>query len=157
MEKKQRVSGTWRTGIPKRISNAVKREGDLPETTSSAGADTPVAWRVAGDERGSWWTYWETKPNWLKQTIIQPLYATPPAPATEVLTGAALGRWCYENPNLAATTIEGLRHGSRAPADRAKIIEQCARIAECWDDREICEDIAKAIRDELAIPPQEGK
>ena len=25
------------------------------------------------------------------------------------LTGAALARWCYENPNLAAKTIEGLR------------------------------------------------
>lgn len=27
----------------------------------------------------------------------------------EALTGAALARWCYENPNLAARTIEGLR------------------------------------------------
>ena len=27
----------------------------------------------------------------------------------EALTGAALGRWCYENPNLAALTIEKLR------------------------------------------------
>jgi hypothetical protein len=25
------------------------------------------------------------------------------------LRGAALARWCYENPNLAARTIEGLR------------------------------------------------
>ena len=37
----------------------------------------------------------------------------------DLLTGAALGRWCYENPNLAATTIEGLRHGSRALDDIA--------------------------------------
>jgi hypothetical protein len=30
-------------------------------------------------------------------------------PPENVLTGAALGRWCYENPNLAARTIELLR------------------------------------------------
>lgn len=27
----------------------------------------------------------------------------------KIVTGAELARWCYENPNLAASTIEGLR------------------------------------------------
>ena len=30
------------------------------------------------------------------------------------LSGAELARWCYENPNLAALTIEGLRAGPAA-------------------------------------------
>lgn len=34
------------------------------------------------------------------------------------LTGVALGRWCYENPNLAASTIEGLRGSSMAKEER---------------------------------------
>jgi hypothetical protein len=34
-------------------------------------------------------------------------------------TGATLGRWCYENPNLAAAIIEGLRSGGRAINDIA--------------------------------------
>lgn len=35
----------------------------------------------------------------------------------EALVGAALARWCYENPNLAARTIEGLR----SPSDSSHI------------------------------------
>jgi len=35
--------------------------------------------------------------------------ATPADDSSSALTGAALARWCYENPNLAALTIESLR------------------------------------------------
>jgi hypothetical protein len=40
----------------------------------------------------------------------------------EPLTGAALARWCYNNPNLAAATIEGLR------IDADKIVAEFERI-----------------------------
>lgn len=33
-------------------------------------------------------------------------------------TGAALARWCYENPNLAAKTIEGLRESGMTKDER---------------------------------------
>jgi hypothetical protein len=38
---------------------------------------------------------------------------------TTELVGAELGRWCYENPNLAAMTIEGLRSPAQASVDPA--------------------------------------
>ena len=38
----------------------------------------------------------------------------------DALTGAELARWCYDNPNLAARTIEGLRAG-----DCEKIAQDC--------------------------------
>lgn len=34
------------------------------------------------------------------------------------LTGAELGHWCYENPNLAARTIEGLRGSGMTKEER---------------------------------------
>ena len=43
------------------------------------------------------------------QTSERDLPVTVDSGAGEALTGAVLGRWCYENPNLAARTIEGLR------------------------------------------------
>jgi hypothetical protein len=40
---------------------------------------------------------------------------------TEALIGAGLARWCYDNPNLAARTIEGLRGLAKTPLDRDAI------------------------------------
>jgi hypothetical protein len=53
----------------------------------------------------------------LQEDLILMGFHNDPAPleaATPALTGAELGRWCYENPNLAARTIEGLRHAAQA-------------------------------------------
>jgi hypothetical protein len=36
----------------------------------------------------------------------------------EPLTGAELARWCYENPNRAASTIEGLRMSGMTKEER---------------------------------------
>jgi hypothetical protein len=36
----------------------------------------------------------------------------------EPLTGAELARWCYENPNQAASTIEGLRMSGMIKEER---------------------------------------
>jgi hypothetical protein len=49
----------------------------------------------------------------------------------EALTDAELGRWCYENPNLAAMTIRGLRRKDNDLSDRllarASAISQASR------------------------------
>lgn len=36
----------------------------------------------------------------------------------EPLTGAELARWCHDNPNLAASTIEGLRGSGMTKEER---------------------------------------
>jgi hypothetical protein len=38
--------------------------------------------------------------------------------ADDILTGAELARWCYDNPNLAASTIEGLRMSGMTKEER---------------------------------------
>lgn len=51
------------------------------------------------------------------------------APESDALTGAALGRWCYENPNLAAATIEGLR-GNACTGPDPELVQRCNEILE---------------------------
>ena len=57
---------------------------------------------------------WDNKGTFASALRAAALAATPAEDSSDALTGADLGRWCYENPNLAALTIEGLRAGTPA-------------------------------------------
>lgn len=62
----------------------------------------------------------------------------------EALVGAALARWCYVNPNMAARTIEGLR----GPDD--ELIGLNARLSDALIE-------IKQLRAELAKPKAEAR
>jgi len=57
---------------------------------------------------------WDNKGTFASALRAAALAATPAEDSSDALTGADLGRWCYENPNLAALTIEGLRAATPA-------------------------------------------
>ncbi|WLB14775.1 hypothetical protein QIH87_50050 (plasmid) [Bradyrhizobium elkanii] len=94
-----------------RPANTANMPGSVPgeEVSSSAG----------GIERTT-----------VRETALTSCAGVTPGPS-EALSGTSLARWCYENPNLAARTIEGLRalsegHGAwqsidTAPDDGRKI------------------------------------
>lgn len=72
-----------------RPANTANMPGSVPgeEVSSSAG----------GIERTT-----------VRETALTSCAGVTPGPS-EALSGTSLARWCYENPNLAARTIEGLR------------------------------------------------
>lgn len=91
-----------------RPANTANMPGSVPgeEVSSSAG----------GIERTT-----------VRETALTSCAGVTPGPS-EALSGTSLARWCYENPNLAARTIEGLRALSEGqPASPA---EDCSEQAQ---------------------------
>jgi hypothetical protein len=64
---------------------------------------------------------------------------------TEALTGGAgLARWCYDNPNLAARTIEGLRGLAQQPRTEGPFKDGDLVAALIW---EVDRAVKQALRD----------